>query len=225
MSLALHFDLLPKVPSGMVRPAMVRLRRRSIRQTGALMKQDPESGLADEMGSCILAIAASRDRKAFGRLFEHFGPRIKGFLMRGGASAHVAEDLTQEAMLSVWRKASYFDPSRASASTWIFTIVRNLRIDGLRRDKRAAVYASAMPEDQEPVVQPDEALNLVQRQVHVQEALKGLPPDQLEVVKLSFVEGKAHADIAETLRIPLGTVKSRMRLAMSKLRTVLEGIE
>ncbi len=189
------------------------------------MKQVSKSGSSDEFGSCIVAIAANGDRQAFAKLYEHFGPRIKGFLMRGGAGAQIADDLAQEAMFSVWRKASYFDPSRASASTWIFSIVRNLRIDGLRRDKRAAIYASAMPEDQEPVVQPDEALNLAQRQALVQEALKELPPDQLEVVRLSFVECKAHADIALTLQIPLGTVKSRMRLAMNKLRNVLEDME
>ena len=158
-------------------------------------------------------------------LYDHFGPRIKGFLIRGGANPQVAEDIAQEAMLSIWRKASYFDPSKASASTWVFTIVRNLRIDGLRRDKRAAVYASAMPEEIEPEIQPDEALNLMQRQKHVQEALKQLPSEQLEVVKLSFVEGKPHSDISESLQIPLGTVKSRMRLAMVKLKSVLEGLQ
>lgn len=188
------------------------------------MKQETRAGSSDEFGKCILEIAAREDREAFARIYDHFGPRIKGFLMRGGARADLAEDLAQEAMLTVWRKASYFDPSKASASTWIFTIVRNLRIDGQRREKRAAVYASAMPEDSEPVVQPDESLLLVQRQARVREALKDLPPDQFDVVKLSFVEGKPHSDIAENLRIPLGTVKSRMRLAMVKLKNTLEDL-
>jgi RNA polymerase sigma-70 factor, ECF subfamily len=193
-----------------------------MRGTGAIMTEFNQSGSADEFGRRIQAIADHGDREAFAELYQHFGPRIKGFLIRGGAGAHLAEDLAQEAMLTVWRKAAYFDPSRASASTWIFTIVRNLRIDGQRREKRAAVHASAMPEDQEPVMQPDEALNLVQRQLQVQEALKVLPQDQLEVVKLSFVEGKPHAEISTVLGIPLGTVKSRMRLAMIKLKSILE---
>lgn len=172
----------------------------------------------------ILAIADNQDRQAFASLFDYFAPRLKGFLMKRGSTAAVAEDLAQEAMLTVWRKASYFDPTRASASTWVFTIVRNLQIDTLRRDKRAAIHAASEPEEKEPQVQPDEAMALVERQGRVRLALQLLPTDQLDVVKLSFIEGKAHAEIADTLHIPLGTVKSRMRLAMNKLRGILEDL-
>lgn len=186
------------------------------------MSSSAEDGSGDIYGGLITDIAEKADREAFSRLFDHFAPRIKGFLMRGGASADIAEDLAQEALLTVWRKASYYDPSRASASTWIFTIVRNLRIDGQRRQQRAALYATAVPEEEEPPMQPDEALLLSQRQARVREALKELPADQMDVVKMSFVEGRAHGEIAEKLNIPLGTVKSRMRLAMVKLKGMLE---
>lgn len=177
-----------------------------------------------DYNALILNIASTQDRGAFARLFEHFGPRIKGFLMRSGTSAALADDIAQEALLTVWRKAVYFDPAKASAGTWIFTIVRNLRIDRARREKRAALHAAAGPEDEEPPIQPDDALLQTQQQERVQKAIKTLPPDQLDVVRLSFMEGKAHGEISEELNIPLGTVKSRMRLAMIKLRSVLEDL-
>lgn len=201
-----------------------------MRQTWKSMTEEkkifPDHPLAaDDLGRNIVSIAASRDREAFGRLFDHFGPRIKGFLIRRGTSAELADDLAQEALLTVWRKADYFDPAKASASTWIFTIVRNLRIDRARREKRAALHAAAGPEDVEPPIQPIDALELSQRQILVRDAMKTLPADQLEVVRLSFVEGMPHAEISQTLQIPLGTVKSRMRLAMTKLKGILEGLE
>lgn len=192
------------------------------RYNRARMKIDAEPAPAEDFRNDILAIADTQDRKAFARLFAHFAPRIKGFLIHRGSPSAVAEDLAQEALLSVWRKASYFDPSRAGASTWIFTIVRNMQTDGLRREKRAALHAAAEPEPQEPPMQPDAALDVSEKEVRVRQAMTELPKDQLDVVKLSFVDGKAHADIADTLNIPLGTVISRMRIAMIKLRGILE---
>lgn len=188
------------------------------------MADKEQASGTDSFGQDICAIASDRDRQAFARLFAHFAPRIKGFLMRRGASAAAAEDLAQEALMTVWRKASYFDPTRAGASTWIFTIVRNLQIDQQRRETRAALYVAAGPEDEEPPEQPDEILSLSEREERVRRAMADLPPEQLAVVKLSFVEGRAHADIASALDIPLGTVKSRMRLAMNKLRGILEDL-
>ena len=193
-------------------------------QTRSSMTDKEQASGSDSFGLDICAIASDRDRPAFARLFAHFAPRIKGFLMRRGASAAVAEDLAQEALMTVWRKASYFDPTRAGASTWIFTIVRNLQIDQQRRETRAALYAAAGPEVEEPPEQPDEILSLSEREERVKQAMTDLPPEQLAVVKLSFVEGRAHADIATALDIPLGTVKSRMRLAMNKLRGILEDL-
>lgn len=183
-----------------------------------------EGEAIDQLAKDIVAIAQQRDRHAFARVFDHFAPRIKGFLMRSGSDSDTAEELAQEAMLKVWRKAALFDPARASASAWAFTIARNLRIDRHRRDKRAELYALTATDDDPPPIQPDESLLLAQRGVRVREAIAVLPPDQKVVVTLSFVEGKAHSEIAEMLQIPLGTVKSRMRLAMSKLRGILEDV-
>ena len=173
----------------------------------------------------IGAIAARQDRSAFAALFDYFAPRIKSVLMRSGASVEVAEDIAQEAMISVWRKASYFDPARASASTWIFTIARNLRIDAARRHKREEVLAVLETIEPESPEQPDEIVVAGEREVRVREVLKLLPPDQLEVVRLAFVESLTHSEIAQKLDLPLGTVKSRMRLAMARMRPKLEDMK
>ena len=171
----------------------------------------------------IERIAAHQDREAYRTLFAFFAPRIRAMLRRSGCNAEASEDLAQEALLTVWRKAHFFDASRASASTWIYTIARNLRIDVARREKRAQMHAIAEQNEPEPDLpdQPDELVDLAARQARVHDALKILPPEQLQVVTLSFVEGKAHSEIAEELGIPMGTVKSRMRLAMARLRPVL----
>ncbi len=169
----------------------------------------------------IVAIAERGDRAAFGSLFAHFAPRVKAYLMRLGAPASVAEELSQEAMLVVWRKATYYDPRKSQASTWIFTIARNLRIDALRREARPELHPD------EPALVPtqpqgaEESIAAHQYAVRLREALKTLPPDQAEVVNLSFFSDKAHGDIGRDLGIPLGTVKSRLRLAMNRLRTAL----
>lgn len=170
----------------------------------------------------IAAIAAARDQAAFAELFAFYAPRVKGMLMRAGAAADVAEEIAQETLLSVWRKASYFDASRASASTWIFTIARNLRIDRFRRERTPdadALYDALAGDAPE---QPDQNLETVEREAQVREALTHLPADQLRVVRLSLFEDKSHGDIATELGLPLGTVKSRIRLAMSRLRERLE---
>lgn len=194
------------------------------RQSERIMLGQQDAFKPTDPGRDIVAIAKFEDRAAFARLFDHFSPRIKGLLMRRGAGAELAEDLAQEAMLTVWRKAAQFDPAKASAATWIFTIARNLSIDRLRREQRSSVYALAMNEDADPPEQPDEALDAAQRDRGVREALKTLPEEQLQVVKLSFIEGRTHMEIADALQIPLGTVKSRMRLAIVKLRDALETI-
>jgi len=157
-------------------------------------------------------------------LFSHFAPRIKTFMQRSGSSEVQAEELSQEAMLAVWRKAALFDPATASASTWIFTIARNLRIDAFRRERRGGVAETSDIEmefqvDEAPL--PDARLAMSQIEQRVQTALAELSDEQIRVVELSFFEDKAHAEIARILEIPLGTVKSRLRLAMGRLRTLL----
>lgn len=172
----------------------------------------------------IEAVALRKDRDAFAALFAHFAPRIKTFMLRSGASAQSADELAQEALLAVWSKATLFDPTSTGASAWIFTIARNLRIDELRRRKRTPTNDTAEVElefqvDSGP--QPDAGLAAAQVESRVRSALAALPDDQVRVIELSFFEEKAHAEIAETLRIPLGTVKSRLRLAMNRLRGLL----
>jgi RNA polymerase sigma-70 factor (ECF subfamily) len=180
---------------------------------GAVAEPDP--------AELITAIAEARDREAFVSLFEFYAPRIKGFLMRGGTAEELAEDIAQETLLVVWRKAETYNPEKAGASTWIFTIARNLRIDRSRRDARRSSYILHEAVEPEGPEQPDHVLAGVQDEARVREALKLLPEDQLRVLKLSFFEGRSHSEIADALEIPLGTVKSRVRLAMGRLREAL----
>ena len=190
----------------------------------AMVSQARSSTSADvfEPARLILAIAAEADREAFTGLFNHFAPRVKSYLTRMGASAAAAEELAQETMLTVWRKAAQFDPARAGASTWIFTIARNLRIDALRRDRPAP--AEEDPTDSEPEPAADVLVFAAERDDRVRGALRTLSREQAEVIELSFFSEAPHSEIAERLGLPLGTVKSRLRLAMGRLRSLLEDV-
>ena len=172
----------------------------------------------------IAASAHSGDRDAFAALFDHFAPRVKGLLMRGGAPAELAEEVAQETLLAVWRKAGLFDPAKASASTWIATIARNLRIDIARRETRSRLSQVYEILDEEAPEQPDATLSGAERDARVRAAMTQLSPDQYRVVELAFIEGFSHQDVADRLAIPLGTVKSRLRLALSHLRGRLEDL-
>ena len=177
-----------------------------------------------QWGSLVSAIAKRQDRAAFSALFEFFAPRIKAFMLRSGTSEAGAEELAQETMLAVWRKAALFDPASAGAAAWIFTIARNLRIDAHRRERRGGMIETSDVEiefqiDDSP--QPDALLATTQSEERVRSALTKLSDDHMRVVELSFFEEKAHAEIAQALNIPLGTVKSRLRLAMGRLRHLL----
>jgi len=179
----------------------------------------PDSGEHERQ---IAAVAAHADRESFALLFAFFAPRVKTYLIRNGAQAAVAEELAQETMLMVWRKAGHFDPSRAGASTWIFTIARNLWIDGLRRAKRQREIVEN-PWEPVEVELPADGVLREERERFVVEAMADLPPEQREVLRLSFFECRTHGEIAERLSLPLGTVKSRIRLACTRLRAVLGG--
>lgn len=174
-----------------------------------------------EMDALLGRVAAHQDKAAFAILFTHFAPRVKAYLLRLGASSGVAEELAQEALLSVWRKAHLFDPAKASAATWLCTIARNLRIDAIRREKRPELD----PEDfmPEPDADADAGLMLAEDEGRLRLALKELPADQIQVVELSFFADKPHSQIAAELGIPLGTVKSRLRLAMGRLKRAMGG--
>jgi len=173
---------------------------------------------------CLEAIARHQDRAAFQRLFAYFAPRVKGFVMRGGADADTAQEVAQETLILVWRKAASFDRSRASAATWIFTIARNKRIDLLRRGNKPAID----PEDWLAAYASDsgeigKSIDAEQTYKRVKELLGDLSADQMTVIRKAFFEDKTHSEVAADLGLPLGTVKSRIRLALQRLRVGLDG--
>lgn len=170
------------------------------------------------MDDLIQRIARDRDQQAFQDLFRLYGPRIKAMMMRQGADAAAAEDIAQEALFTVWRKAHLFTAQKGSVSTWLFTIARNHRIDRIRRQ---APYQD-LPEELNEIAGdddlPDEALNRSQQRERMRKVLETLPPEQHDVVHLSYIDGLSHSEIAGALGVPVGTVKSRMRLAYEKIR-------
>jgi len=173
----------------------------------------------------LVAVAQHQDRAAFARLFGHFAPRVKRYLMQGGSPETQAEELTQEALAAVWRKAALFDPAQAAASTWIFTIARNLRVDALRRRQGIEAMDEDFDFDQVLADEPDadERLHTARLHERLRGAFARLTPDQQQVLHLSYFNDEPHARIAAELGIPLGTVKSRVRLAVARLRRLLEG--
>lgn len=183
----------------------------------------------DEWSVWLQAVAARQDRQAFAAIFKHFAPRVKSYLMRLGTSEALAEELVQETMVSVWRKAALYDSGHAGVSTWIFTIARNLRVDHLRRKGHAIVSdaddgeTDTLQDDED--LRPDELFSARQREVRVREAMRHLSEEQAHIVRLSFFEEHPHARIAQELGIPLGTVKSRVRLAVNHLRRLLGALE
>ena len=185
--------------------------------------KDPESKTPDA-ADLLDAVSLRRDREAFKALFSDFAPRLKAFARRMGAEAHVADDLAQDVMLTVWRQAARFDRQKASASTWIFTIARNRRIDMIRRERRPAYDPREPAPDESMEPQADDALHSLRQGEALRRMVAELPEEQSEVLRLAFYEDKSHGVIAEELNLPLGTVKSRIRLAMSKLRSMLKDI-
>jgi len=185
----------------------------------------PSPAASEEMNALLRRVAVSGDKEAFAKLYVFFGPRVKGYLMRIGVSGEQAEDLMQEAMLRVWRKANLFDPEKASASTWVFTIARNLRIDAIRRATKPGLSPDepTLLPDEEP--QADVIVERQQRDARIRLAFEGLPKNQHDVIKMHFIEDEPHSVIAKRLGLPLGTVKSRLRLAFGKIRKELGDLD
>jgi len=195
------------------------------RRRAALVKasaRDATMPSSQELNRLVLAIARHRDRQAFVLVFKHFAPRLKTFLMRSGLMPNTAEEIAQETLLAVWRKASYFDPARAGAATWIFTIARNLRIDHLRRTRQPDAGGFDPSDEAEPPLASEAMLLASEREAQLRTALAGLNPEQAMILRLSYFSEKPHSEIARQLALPLGTVKSRIRLAMSRLRALLD---
>lgn len=175
-------------------------------------------GMSESLDDLILAVGRRRDRDAFAQLFDHFAPRLKAYLMRLGADDGQAEELVQEIMLLVWRRAETFDPRQAAASTWLFTIARNRRIDRLRRERRPEIDPDDPVLVGEPETGADTALDQRQTMARVRAAIDALPPEQAELLRLAYFDDTPHSRIAALKRLPLGTVKSRIRLALQRLR-------
>lgn len=182
----------------------------------------PETPTLDALVRDLGAVASRQDRAAFARLFAHFAPRVKGYLMRLGAERAQADDLMQDVMLTVWRKAPGYDPKMASPGTWIFAIARNRRIDALRRDKRADLDPDDPGLMPDAAALPDRTLDARLWETRLAGAIADLPPEQAQMLRLAYYEDRSHGDIASSLRLPLGTVKSRLRLAVARLRTMFE---
>lgn len=170
----------------------------------------------------LSSVAQNLDRSAFGGLFDFFAPRLKSFMARKGASPELAEDLVQETMILVWTKAGMYDPAKGAVSTWVFTIARNLWIDRARRS--SLMPLSDIGDYDAPSGEPgsDEILTRKQEARLVSQALAEIPAEQKEPLMLSFVDDLPQSEIALRLNVPLGTVKSRMRLAYGRLRKSLE---
>lgn len=176
---------------------------------------DSGVGPSDE---ALLARVASADREAFSRLFMKYAGRVKSYLIGLGAPMAAAEDLAQEAMVSVWRRAASYDAGKAKASTWIFVIARNAWIDRLRRERVEFAYRETADAPVDSDEAPDDAAARGQTETQIRAALELLSEEQRQVVQLAFFEDRPHAEIAKRLSLPLGTVKSRLRLALGKLR-------
>lgn len=179
---------------------------------------------SNSAGTLLARVAMAQDKQALAELFRMFGPKIKGLYLRQGVEGALAEDLSQEVMLTVWRKAKLFSPEKGAVSTWIYTIARNLKIDHLRRQSSKPhqdvddVVLTSDYDSAETLLERDDAVTVVGQ------ALKTLPADQREVLELAYGEDLAQTEIAERLNLPLGTVKSRMRLAYAKLKPLLEDV-
>ncbi|MEJ6404530.1 sigma-70 family RNA polymerase sigma factor [Yoonia sp. 2307UL14-13] len=168
----------------------------------------------------VNAVRDSKDKVAFAELFGFFAPRVKSFLMKSGASPDLAEECTQEVMSTLWNKAHMFDPTKASVSTWIFTIARNRKIDILRKQRRPE--PEDLPWGPEPEPDQAEAIGLQQETQQLGDAIATLPPEQRKLIEKAYFGELSHSEIAAETGLPLGTIKSRIRLALERLRHVMK---
>ncbi len=190
-----------------------------------VVPDDPSATTSVEtLDAWMLAIAQHQDRQALARLFAHFAPRLKSWLMRTGSAPAQADDLVQDTFVLLWRKATQFDPSRARVAAWLFTIARNLRVD--RQRGWCETWLALDKADADLVPDPgagfDARLDAGQSESRVRQALTQLSSDQRTLVQLAFYDDKSHSTIASEMQLPLGTVKTRLRAAATRLRQLLE---
>ena len=176
----------------------------------------------EDLTLCVELIGKNQDKLAFNSIFKYFAPRLKSFLVKAGSTDSQAEEVIQEVMIAVWTKSSTYDSNKSSVSTWIYTIARNKRIDKIRKEKRH--YLSESDEGLEIPVDSTQEKEIFSAQVSssLKKYLSNLPEEQSKLLKLSYFYNKTHADISTELKIPLGTVKSRIRLALTKMRHLVE---
>ena len=213
--------------SQVVRKSLGSMIERSFRQVRFRNYDNERPKAKVEWADLIGRIAAHADRHAFRLLFEHFAPRVKGLMLKAGASGEEAEEIAQDTLLAVWRKAAQFDPASAGAPAWIFTIARNLRIDAVRRSARAGVMVPDAELEYFADPADSQETQIVKRNdtARIADAISRLSKEQSTAIRMSFIEDRSHSEIAEALRIPLGTVKSRIRLAMTRLKDSLEELQ
>ena len=168
----------------------------------------------------LVRVGTFKDKAAFAELFHYFAPRIKSYLLKNGADEATAEEIAQNTMVTVWEKAGSYSPDKAAASTWIFTIARNKRIDAIRKEKFVKFNSDAVELSQVAEEPKEDYTDKIEIE-KLSSALHGLPEEQSRLVRMAFFEDKSHHDIAKETRLPLGTVKSRLRLALEKLRRAL----
>ncbi len=180
------------------------------------LSKDGENTLFFEMTEALNNIAQNQDKQAFITLFSYYAPRLKSFLMRGGFAPQAAEELTQETLLAVWSRAKSFDSSKSSPSTWIYTIARNKKIDYLRKHLRPEPNPEDIKNDEQ--THPIDVLQRKQESEEIAKLIQELPEEQAELIKKAFYEDKSHQEIADETGIALGTIKSRIRLALKKLK-------
>jgi len=189
------------------------------RATPPMNEADTGANVTDRLNDLLLAVGRDRDRTAFQALFTHFAPRLRVFMNGRRTDPNLAEEIVQETMVNVWRKARQFEPAKASAATWIYTIARNVRIDMLRKISRPE------PDFNDPAFVPEvdppapELISQKQQAARLREVFASLPDEQRKVLRLAFMEEKTHNQISVELGIPLGTVKSRIRLALKRVRS------
>ena len=203
-----------------VMPVYKRTGNTGIRTTGANRVMAEATTKRMAWVTQVAAVRDAKDKAAFAELFAYFAPRVKSFLMKSGASPDLAEECAQEVMVTLWNKAHLFDPAKASVSTWIFTIARNRRIDLLRKQKRPE------PEDLPwgPEAEPEqaEAMGLQQETEQLGQALAALPAEQRKLIERAYFGELSHSEIAAETGLPLGTIKSRIRLALERLRHTMK---
>lgn len=171
----------------------------------------------------MTAIAERADRAAFAQLFARYAPRVKAHLKARGAATGAAEELTQEVMLMVWRKARLYDANRGGLPAWLYTISRNCLYNRMRGEQRREADAPVeTPEPGDGASSGEELLMALERQRALTVCLQKLPPEQREILEQAYWRGQTLQACAEERKIPLGTVKTRVRLALQHLRELMK---